>query len=338
VFHHVNEPRFWSSNLAYTTRGALLAGVTFGILCWILPYDAPVDRRGQVDWVGAALGCTALILFNFVWNQAPVASWSNPYQIGILAGSVVLFCLFVLWERHTPVPLMPLSIWKAPSFLPLFFAVLMAFMSFGITYWYMAAWLQLTRHWSVLEFAAGFTPFLPFGAFAAWFSSWLIPRLPAQYILCIGLVAAVSSAVLIATMPVEQSYWAQVFPAVILMSFCPDLVFTAAQIIASNAVKRYEQGAAASLVGTLLLYGTSIGLGFAGTIEMQVDQAKHSSVVGYRAALWFGCGIAILALVLNLSFVRMKKDEREGWQEEDFIEQSDAAVLATGTELHSIVR
>jgi hypothetical protein len=108
----------------------------------------------------------------------------------------------------------------------------------------------------------------------------------------------------------------QVFPAVILMSVCPDLVFTAAQIIASNAVKRYQQGAAASLVGTLLLYGSNMGLGFAGTIETQVDQTKHSKVVGYRAALWFSCAIAVLALILNLGVVKMKKDEREGWQEE----------------------
>lgn len=317
---------------------AILAGVVFGILWWILPGDAPVDRRGKVDWLGAGLGCTALILFNFVWNEAPTATWSNPYQISILAVSVVLFCAFLLWENRAPVPLVPLDIWKASSFLPLFFSVLMAFMSFGITLWYMAAWLQLTRHWSVLKFAAGFTPFLPFGAFAAWFSSWLIPRVPAQYILSIGLVAAASSAILLATMPVQQSYWAQVFPAVVIMSFCPDLVFTAAQIIASNAVKRSQQGAAASLVGTLLLYGSSIGLGFAGTIEMQIGQVRHSSVAGYRAALWFGCAIAILALGLNLCFVRMKKDGREGWQEEDVVEQSNIAALATGAELHSVMR
>ncbi|KAF2104461.1 MFS general substrate transporter [Rhizodiscina lignyota] len=312
----------------------LLAVVTFAILWWILPHDAPLDRLGKVDWVGAALGCSALILFNFVWNQAPSASWSNPYQIGILVASVVLFAAFAIWEMYAPTPIMPLDIWKAPSFLPLIFAVLMAFMSFGITLWYMTAWLQLNRHWSVLHFAAGYTPFLFFGVFAAWFSSWLIPRIPAQYILAIGLVAATASAVLIATMPIEQSYWPQVFPAVVLMSFCPDLVFTAAQIIASNAVKRYQQGAAASLVGTLLLYGSSIGLGFAGTIEMQIDPIRHSSVTGYRAAIWFGCGIAVLALLLDLAFVRMKKDEREGWQDADFIDGSGIAIIATGAELH----
>lgn len=118
------------------------------------------------------------------------------------------------------------------------------------------------------------------------------------------------------------------------MSFCPDLVFTAAQIIASNAVRRAQQGVAASLIGVLLLYGNSIGLGFAGTIEMQIDVSSGDLVAGYRAALWFGCGIALLALALDLAFVRMKKDEREGWEHEDDYDEVDQA-MASGVELHS---
>ncbi|KAF2141172.1 uncharacterized protein K452DRAFT_228696 [Aplosporella prunicola CBS 121167] len=309
----------------------IFASVTFAILWKMLPPEKPFDAQGKIDWIGAGLGTAGLVLFNFTWNQAPAAGWSNPYQIAILVASVFVLALFALWERHSASPIMPLSIWKAPSILPLMLAVLMSFMSFGIMLWYMVAWIQLTRGWSVLHFAAAWTPFLFFGVFAAWWASWLIPRMPAQYILAIGLVSVAVSNILIATMPVKQSYWAQVFPATILMSFCPDLVFTAAQIIASNAVRRAQQGVAASLIGVLLLYGNSIGLGFAGTIEMQIDKEKGSVVAGYRAALWFGCGIALLALALDLGFVRMKKDEREGWQhEEDSIEEETA--VATGLE------
>lgn len=36
-------------------------------------------------------------------------------------------------------------------------------------------------------------------------------------------------------MPEQQLYWAQVFPATILGSLCPDFVYVTAQIIASNS-------------------------------------------------------------------------------------------------------
>lgn len=144
--------------------------------------------------------------------------------------------------------------------------------------------------------------------------AWLIPRLGAQYILAIGITANIASLTLLATMPVQQIYWAQVFPAIFIGAFCADLVFVAAQIIASNSVGKREQGVAGSLIGTLNLYGSSLGLGFAGTIENQRTKDGASEVDGFRAALWFGMALVVAALVLNFLFVRMPKDDREGWK------------------------
>ena len=54
----------------------------------------------------------------------------------------------------------------------------------------------------------------------------------------------------------------------------PDLLITAAQVIASNSVRRHEQGTAGSLIGVLQTYGLSTGLGFAGTVEVYVMTAE----------------------------------------------------------------
>jgi MFS family permease len=180
----------------------------------------------------------------------------------------------------------------------------------------MVAWQQIIRQWSVLQFAVGWTPFGICGTVGAVLSAWLIPRMAAQWILAIGAASILFSNILVATMPEQQTYWAQVFPASILMAFCPDFVYTAAQIIASNSVRRNQQGVAASLIGTLNLYGNSLGLGFAGTVETEINKGSIYPVRGYRAALYFGAAIAAVGLAINVFFVRMKKDEREGWEDE----------------------
>lgn len=208
---------------------------------------------------------------------------------------------------------MPLDIWKAPSFAVLTLVVLLSFMSNGIFLWYMVAWLQLLRDKTILQFGVEWTPFGIVATAGTFISAWLIPRMAAQWILAIGSAAILISNILLATMPVQQPYWAQVFPATIFMAFCPDFVYVAAQIVASNSVKRKEQGVAASLIGVLNLYGNSLGLGFAGTIETQVNKHRPDTVLGYRAALSFGAGIALIAVVLDALFVRVAKDEREGW-------------------------
>ncbi|GCB25996.1 uncharacterized MFS-type transporter C1683.03c [Aspergillus awamori] len=293
-------------------------GIATFVPLWALSSrETLLDRHGKIDWIGSALGTSSLILFNFVWNQAPSVGWSTPYEIALLITSVILFGAFLLWEKSgTDYPIMPLDIFKAPSILTLLLVVLLNYMAVGTLIWYQVLWLQDVWHWSPLHFAVGWTPFVICATGAASLAAWLVPRFAAQWILAIGTITILISNALMATVPVHQTYWAQVFPSIVLFSFCPDFVYTAAQIIASNSVRRHQQGIAGSLIGALNLYGVSLGLGFAATIEDQI--AKNSGrIMGYRAALYFGVGISAVALLLDVCFVRMVKDDREGWNEED---------------------
>jgi MFS family permease len=223
---------------------------------------------------------------------------------------------------------MPPSIFRAPSFAILVLVILLDYMTVGTVIWYQLLWLQDVWGWSTLQFAIGWTPFVICGTFAACLAAWLIPRLAAQWILALGTVTVMVSTVLIATIPLKQSYWAQMFPSIVLFSFCPDFVYTAGQIIASNTVRRHQQGVAGSIIGTLNLYGNSLGLGFASTVEVQVAKTSRNNITGYRAALYFGVAISAIALLLDVAFVRRVKDEREGWEEGD--QEGEAIELALG--------
>ncbi|KAI3394026.1 hypothetical protein diail_3290 [Diaporthe ilicicola] len=295
-----------------------LTAVLFGLLFFLLPPEVPVDKGGRIDYAGAGLGLTSLLLFNFVWNQAPSAGWSTPYETALLVLSVATFAAFLAWEKYVARdPIMPVAIFRAPTFTALLLVVLLSYMSFGISLWYMIAWEQLLRGLDVIQLAVVWTPFVPGSVAAVFVAAWLIPRLAAQYIIALGVVFVLLSNLLLATMPVQQTYWAQTFPAIVLGSMCPDLVYVAAQVIASNSVSRKQQGIAGSLIGTLNLYGNSLGLGFAGTIETQLLKQTGDQARGYRAVLYFGVGLAVAGLVLNFIFVRVPKDEREGWDPAD---------------------
>ncbi|KAJ5517648.1 Major facilitator superfamily domain general substrate transporter, partial [Penicillium expansum] len=291
-----------------------LATVSFGALFFILPREKPVDEDGKVDFIGALLGLSGLLLFSVAWNQAPSVGWQTPAVIVILILSVILILFFFVWESRFAIePIMPLGAFKTPNFNALIFVVLFIYMSIGILLWYMVAWEQLIRDWTVLHIAVGWIPYGLGASMAVTMAAWLVTLLEAQYLLALGCLTSFAASVLLATMPEQQLYWAQVFPATVLGSLCPDFVFVAAQIIASNSVEKHEQGVASSLIGTLNLYGNSLGLGFAGTIEGQVSKMTDSRVAGFRAAIWFGAGLAVVALALDLSFVRLRHEDREDW-------------------------
>ncbi|OBT77547.1 hypothetical protein VF21_04575 [Pseudogymnoascus sp. 05NY08] len=298
---------------------AMLGAVVFTLFALIVPGEAePFDKGGSIDYVGSYFGVGGLVLFNFVWNQAPVVSWKEPYEYTLLIVSILHFVAFAIWEsKFTKDPILPLDLWSAPSFGIMIMSSFSAFMSVGIVIWYISIWNLEIRHYTLLSNAAAFATLGVCGAAAAIISAKVIRYAPAEHIMAGGALASGVALILIATMPEQQVYWAQMFPALILTAFGPDFLFTAAQIIASNTVKRHQQGVAGSLIGTLLSYGLSTGLGFAGTVEAYTNDHGHNVVQGYRNALYLGVGLAGIAMVLAMLFIRIPKDERDGWDEDD---------------------
>ncbi|KAK9244495.1 hypothetical protein V1506DRAFT_522695 [Lipomyces tetrasporus] len=261
---------------------AMLGAVIFTLFTFVIPGEPePCDKGGgRIDYLGAYLGVAGLILFNFAWkgypvSQAPIVGWDEPYVYVLLIVSILHFAAFVVWEWTVAnEPILPLDIWPAPSF-SIMIVVSFAFFSFmsvGIVIWYISIWNLTIRHYTLFLNGAGYATLAVCGTVAAIASAKVIRYLPAQYIMAIGSVASCVALTLTATMPEQQTYWVQTFPALIFTAFGPDFLFTAAQIIASNS-------------------GDS------------------------TCTLCFG--MAGCAVVMTLAFIRIPKDQREGWDEDD---------------------
>jgi hypothetical protein len=62
----------------------------------------------ELDLLGATVGITAMILFNFAWNQAPGFGWEKPYIYVLLIISILLFPVFFYIElKVAKKPLLP---------------------------------------------------------------------------------------------------------------------------------------------------------------------------------------------------------------------------------------
>ncbi|KAK4115104.1 MFS general substrate transporter [Canariomyces notabilis] len=280
----------------------VLGSVVYGITIAFVPADEPLDPRGSIDYGGAYFGVGGLILFNFAWNQAPLAGWSEPYEIVLLVVSVLHLLAFCYWElKVAKEPILPFNIWNSPSFGTLMLTIFFSFMSLGIYFWGQPDPKGLQ-----------YLPLTIVGAINSFFAAWLVPRVPAQAIIGAGCLAMVTINVLLATIPADLTYWAMAFPAMFVSAFTIDLITTSAQIIATNTVPRKHQGVAGSLVGTLLSYGMSTGLGFAGTVEVYTSEGGADLLKGYHSAAYLAVGMSGFALVLCF-FIRIPRDTREGW-------------------------
>lgn len=257
----------------------------------------------ELDFPGAVTGVVSLVLFNFAWNQAPIVGWATAETIVPLVLGLVIFGLFAWIEvKSAARPLLPFDAINADVGFVLA-TVACGWATFGIWILYLVQILQELRHLSPLQTIAYQTPLAIAGVIAAIITGTLLGpfQVKPPVVMTLALAAFTIGVTLVATVPPDQIYWGQIFVCTIIIPFGMDMSFPAATLILSDAVKREHQGIGASLVNTVVNYSISLGVGFAGTVEVYVSHGDK--LAGYRGGLYFGVGLAAFGLGICVLFL-----------------------------------
>ena len=297
------QKSFWA--WAFWIMGLVCFGYSIGGF-FIVPQPvklSPSEKTVQTfDYLGAATGVSGLILVNVAWNQGPVVGWQDPY-CGVLLGiGIICLVAFVLIEKRVAQPLLPVKSLTAPVCFVLS-ATAVGWASFGVWLYYLWEFMQTLRHISPLLAAAQNSPAALTGFVSAITTGLLISKIPVPYIMIFALIAYCVTSILTATMPINQTYWAQTFVATLLIPFGMDMSFPAATIILSSSVPKQHQGIAASLVLTVTNYSISLGLGIAGTVAVQIagDPKDPAGMLKqFRSAWYTSIGLAGLGIAISV--------------------------------------
>lgn len=296
----------------------------------ILPNESVVTpelkepQRPRFDYWGSLTGVSGLILINFALNQAPLVTWANPY-IGTLLGVGCLFMVaFVLVELYaTDYPLIPIRGLSKDAIFALT-CIAAGWGSHGIWAYYLYLFLEHIRGHSALLTSAETSPVAITGVFFAFSTIWLIQRVGVSYVMFISMTFFMAGSLLLALLPIHQTYWAQIFVSVLIMPGAMNLSYPAANMLLSSSLPKEKQGIAASLVSTMVNYSISCGLGFAGTIDrysIELEARKRGikgnpallsdtrpatqelRLVGMRNAYWFATGLGGLGMLVAGVFI-----------------------------------
>lgn len=293
---------------------AIVAVVCAGLGLVVVPsihHDTSPDTSTWVnllkalDAPAAFCGIGGLVLVNIAWNQAPVAGWSTPYVYVLLIIGVLLIAgFFVIEFRFAEHPLIPFHAFSRDVSFVLG-CVACGWGAFGTWIWYFWRFQIEYRHTSPLLGSAEFVPAAPVGIVACFVTGLLIARVRPGWIMVMSMTAFTLGNILTAIAPVHQTYWALTFVCLLVIPWGMDMSFPAATLMLSNSVERKHQGIAASLVTTVVNYSISLSLGFAGTVEVHVNnggKTPEEVLRGYRGALYFATGLGALGIVLSVVF------------------------------------
>ncbi|CCF56689.1 hypothetical protein KAFR_0B03930 [Kazachstania africana CBS 2517] len=279
-----------------------------------IPDTVPVNVHGfSMDWTGSVVGVIGLILFNFVWNEAPIVGWEKAYIIVLLIFSLLIIVVFFIYEiKFAKSPLLPQAVTHNHNIIMILSAMFMGWGSFGIWTFYYYAFLLNLRGYTPLEAGASHCMFILWGTIAAFTVAFTIKRVGPSVLLFCSMVAFTVGSIMLSITPVHQTYWKMTFGMQIILAFGMDLSFPASSIILSDALPMEYQGMAGSLVNTIVNYSTSLCLGMGTTAEIQVNKNGTDLLKGYRAALYVGIGLGVVGVIIAALFLFESLRQKRG--------------------------
>lgn len=195
-----------------------------GIVCFILAgmgflvipstpspkKDDSINTVERLDLYGAAAGISGLVLINFAWNQAPLVGWKTPYTYAMLIVGILLLVAFGFIEKSAPRPLLPREALKGDLAWVLG-CIAAGWSSFGVMIYYFFQFNMVIKGNTGLLATAKFSGAAVSGAIASVVTGFLLNRFSPSIIMFCAMAAFTTGLALLATAPVNQTYWAQIF-------------------------------------------------------------------------------------------------------------------------------
>jgi MFS family permease len=286
----------------------------------------PGGPTPKFDYYGTITGVVGLILINFSLNQAPLVGWQTPYTYFILIFGIMITGCFVFIElRLAESPLIPFRQLKLNAVFTLA-CIAAGWASHGIWIYYINLFLMRVRGVTPLLAQAQTCIVAITGTVFALSTGFLLNHIHVSTLMFLAMTIFFVGTVLIAFAPAQQTYWAQTFFSVLIMPGGMNWSFPAGTILLSNAMPKEMQGKAASLISTIVNYSIATGLGFAGTVESNVNNDGSKTLEGYRGAWYLGMGFSALGMAISAFFILRSKQEEIQKRQNSGIESKESTV------------
>ncbi|KAI9017127.1 major facilitator superfamily domain-containing protein [Gaertneriomyces semiglobifer] len=271
-------------------------------------------KRPKIDVLGAALSTSSMLMLVFVLTEGNARGWSDPLILSLLIVSLVLLAAFAFAQLKTAEPLMPPAIWKLPNFAPSFVIALGLAGFFASYLYYVTMIFQELWGYGALQSAVRFLPNGILCFITAIFAERIVHHLNIKLALVGGLLLGVIGTVVLGFYKHEDQYWSIYFPSVVIAMPGLASVYSSVTIAAFTFAPADQAGIIGGVLHTAFQIGTGVVLAITTTVATAVTPSENASedeiLKGYHGALWAGCGILGICLLVAIVFLRVARPQK----------------------------
>jgi len=300
---------------------------------------------GRIDWAGAVTGCGGVALLVYGLSKAAtgadgVSHWGDAQVVASLTAAVVLLVSFVLIEMRSSHPLLPMRVLADRNRAgALLIMLCIATGLFGV-FFFLTLFIQTVLGYSPIRAGIAFLPFAVGVVIGSALASPLVARIGPRPLISAGAAMVAGGMFWYSRLTEHAGYASHLLGPTLVSSFGLGLVFVPLALVALHKVAEQDSGVASSLLNTAQQVGGAIGLALLGTVawtavansvRTQVAAAAkagqplpkpgspppasiydHALTVGFSRAFLVAAGIALLALLIAIATIRVRRQELAG--------------------------
>jgi EmrB/QacA subfamily drug resistance transporter len=301
-------------------RWIFLINVPIGVVVMLLSarhvpesLDPTVGRH--IDVTGAVLATTALAGMTYGLIEGPSGGWDSPTVVAMLSLGAVAAAAFILVERGSRAPMLPLGVFRRRQFTVTNAVTFIVYAALGGVLFLLPVELQVVDHYTPLESVVALLPLtlvmLVLSARSGRLASKIGPRLQ----MGVGPVVVGAGLALLARTTVDSTYVTGVLPAVLVFGL--GLAITVAPLTATAlaAVPEEHSGLASAVNNDVARIGSLIAVavlpalaGIEGTSYLHPGALSH----GFRRAVFMAAILCVAGGVLAAIGIRNPEPRPSG--------------------------
>ena len=240
-------------------------------------------------------------LLGVVWGlvRGNSLGWSSPEIIGAIAAGLAFVAAFVVWELHTPTPMLPMRFFRDRAFALANTASL--FFSFGMfgSIFLLAQFFQTVQGYSPLDSGLRILPWTAMPMIVAPIAGALSDRIGGHRLMGAGLLLQGIGLAWIAAVSTPSTPYLDIVAPFALSGIGMALFFAPVTNVVLSRVRFEEQGKASGANNTIRELGGVLGVAVLASIFAHYGGYRTPStfVDGMSAAVYFGAGVVALGAV-----------------------------------------